>query len=70
MITNKEKKTWIQCTDCGKMYYIKKNVPIDKLYVVSVCPRCNCEKGLNCGNDEEDVYLYVNVNVDPRYYQY
>lgn len=70
MVTSKEKETWIQCTNCGKIYCIEKFVPIDKLYVASVCPRCGCEKGLNCGDDEGDIYLYANINVDPRYYQY
>ena len=69
MVTRKQ-ECWIQCQECGHIYYIEKNVPVDELYVASVCPRCESEKGLNCGRSKDDVYLYANINVDPRYYQY
>ena len=63
--------TWIQCQHCGHIYCVKENVPIDKLYVACVCPKCDeYGKGLNCGSDESDVYKYMCENVDPRYYQY
>ena len=69
--TVKEQGTWIQCQQCGEIYFIQESVPIDKLYVASFCPRCDeYTKGLNCGDSIEDIYLFVNTNVDPRYYQY
>ena len=69
--TVKEQGTWIQCQQCGEIYFIQESVPIDKLYVASFCPRCNeYTKGLNCGDSIEDIYLFANINVDPRYYQY
>ena len=69
--TVKEQGTWIQCQQCGEIYFIQESVPIDKLYVASFCPRCDeYTKGLNCGDSIEDIYLFANINVDPRYYQY
>lgn len=65
-----EQGCWIQCQHCGNIYHIDRNVPIDKLYVTSVCPRCGETKGLNCGNNKDDVYLFENINIDPRYYEY
>lgn len=62
--------TWIQCTSCGKIYFIEEAVPIDKLYVTSICSRCGHHKGLNCGDKKEDVYLYYDPVLDERYYKY
>ena len=62
--------TWMQCTQCGHLYWIEEDVPIDRLYVTSICPGCGNEKGLNCGNDEEDIYCYYDSCMDPRYYMY
>lgn len=68
---NRTKGCWIQCTLCGEMYYIEQEVPIDKLYVASYCPKCDeYGLGLNCGSDESDVYAYMSENYDPRYYKY
>ena len=66
-----QERTYIQCQKCGHVYHIETNIPIDKLYIASVCPGCGeYGKGLNCGNSEDDIYLYANINVDPRYYIY
>lgn len=71
MSTSKKQGTWIQCQQCGEIHFIQKLIAIDKLYITSFCPRCNkCTKGLNCGDNIDDIYLFENVNVDPRYYQY
>lgn len=67
---SKDKGCWIQCSQCGHIYWIEEDVPIDKLYVTSVCPRCDNNVGLNCGDDENDIYVYMNENLDPRYYKY
>lgn len=69
MVT-REQGCWIQCQQCGRIYHIKEDVPTDKLYVASACPRCDGELGLNCGSSKDDIWLYANVNVDPRFYQY
>ena len=67
----KKEGTYVQCQNCGHIYYIEKNIPINKLYIASFCPRCKeYVNGLNCGNNKDDLYLFTNVNVDPRYYEY
>lgn len=70
MVTAKQRGAWIQCQDCGHVYYMEESVPIDKLYITSYCPRCDGTKGLNCGSDASDVYLYMDITKDPRYYEY
>ena len=63
--------TWIQCQTCGKVYYIEEHVPIDELYTASICPRCGeYGYGLNCGSDQNEIYIYINENFDPRFYMY
>lgn len=62
---------WLQCTQCGEIYFVDQKVPIDKLYVTSVCARgCGCEQALNLGDDESEIYYYYNSNLDERFYQY
>ena len=60
--------TWIQCQSCGNIYLINKKVSIERSIVKSVCPRCNGNVGLNCGEKQEDIYYFMNPNVDNRYY--
>lgn len=65
------KHTWVQCTCCGKIYSIKRNVPIDVMYIDIECPFCDDgTRGLNCGESLDDIYLYCDINIDPRYYKY
>ena len=66
----KKECTYIQCQTCGEIYQIRHEVPIDKLYVMCECPICGSLKGLNLGNDKEDIYYYYNTNLDDRYYNY
>jgi hypothetical protein len=71
MVTAETQGCWIQCQHCGHLHHIDQDVPIDKLYVACICPKCDeYGKGLNCGSDKSDVYKYMCENVDPRYYQY
>lgn len=63
-----KERTWIQCQSCGNVYQINKKVSIEKSIVESVCPICRGHVGLNCGDKEEDIYVYMNVNLDNRYY--
>lgn len=65
-----ERRTFIQCQTCGKIYQIPCRVEIDKLYVTTDCPHCGEVTGLNLGDKEEDVYFYYNVNLDCRHYNY
>jgi hypothetical protein len=62
--------TWVQCQSCGNIYQIADEVSIEKSIIQSVCPRCGEDVGLNCGNREEDIYIYMNPNLDERYYIY
>ena len=61
-------RTWIQCQSCGNIYLINKKVSIERSIVKSVCPECDCPVGLNCGDSKEDIYYFMNPNVDSRYY--
>ena len=71
MHMTKEKGTYIQCQHCGAIYHIDRTVPIDKMYVASTCPECNeYGKGLNCGSNKDDLYELMDINSDPRYYEY
>lgn len=65
-----KQSTWVQCQSCGKIYQIADKVSIEKSIIQSVCPRCDECVGLNCGDKEEDVYIYMNPNLDERYYIY
>ena len=65
-----KQSTWVQCQDCGKIYQIADKVSIDKSIIHSVCPRCGESIGLNCGDKEEDIYIYMNPSLDERYYIY
>jgi hypothetical protein len=60
--------TWIQCQNCGHIYQINKKVSIEKSIIESVCPECEHHVGLNCGDKKEDIYIYMNPNLDNRYY--
>lgn len=62
------KKTWIQCQECGKIFYVPYMIKMEEMYVVVNCPRCGEVTGLNLGDDEDDVYALYNINVDPRCY--
>lgn len=59
--------TWLQCQHCGHIYTIEKGLPVEAFIVESWCPKCGEDKALNCG---DDVYLYMDINIDPRNYRY
>ena len=65
-----EQGAFIQCQSCGNVYLIADKVSVEKSIVESVCPRCGGHIGLNCGDKEEDIYIYINPNLDERYYLY
>ena len=60
----KRKTCWIQCQECGTVYIIPRKIPIEKIFVKTNCPHCGVTTGLNLGDSEDDIYLYMNPNVD------
>ena len=70
MVTDKEKGCWVQCTSCGLIYHIKANIPIDRVYIECHCPKCDSHRALNCGDKEEDIYVYYDPTLDARQYRY
>lgn len=66
---NGQEQTYIQCQSCGHLYTIQKKIPISASMIKAKCPKCGYERGLNCGDKEEDIPMYYNVNLDPRYYE-
>ena len=65
-----KQSTLVQCQSCGEIYQIANKISIEKSIIQSVCPMCGTCVGLNCGDKEEDIYMYMNPNVDKRYYIY
>jgi formate dehydrogenase maturation protein FdhE len=63
---------WMQCQNCGELHKMEiHSLSEDDLYITTHCPRCRDEtKHLWCGKDKEDVYMYYNLNADPRFYNY
>ena len=61
---------WAQCQVCGHLHKVKmRDISEDDLYIEEHCPRCrDGTKHLWCGENKEDVYIYYNLNTDPRYY--
>lgn len=70
MYISGKKRTWIQCQNCGALYQIQQKLPVDAFYIDTECPECGYEVGLNCGENEEDVYELMNINLDDRFYRY
>lgn len=64
----KKKCCHIQCQTCGIIYIIQHNIPFEEMYVKANCPNCGVVTGLNLGDNEDDVNVFMNENVDPRYY--
>ena len=64
------KEGWGQCQVCGHLHMVEtKDIPEGDLYIEEYCPKCrDGTKHLYCGENREDVYIYYNLNIDPRYY--
>ena len=58
--------TWIQCSECGRVYQIAGQTSEEDLYVVAYCTECESRIGINLGCDKNDIYLYMNPNLDRR----
>lgn len=62
---------WLQCQVCGELHREKiDNYNIeDDIYIRLKCSKCrDSTTQLVIGDNLDDLYLYSNVNVDPRYY--
>lgn len=70
MKSNGKQGTFVQCQCCGNIYLIPDEISIEKSLIKSDCPMCSGHVGLNCGYKKEDVYIYMNLNLDDRYYNY
>lgn len=69
MNTEKQKNfTYIQCQTCGEIFRIPCAIPIDETFIAVICSECGVTTGLNLGCEEDDIYLYMNPNVDSRYF--
>lgn len=67
----KEESTLVQCTNCGEINYINWYIPFSKDYIKLFCPKCKeYHMQLNLGQNEDDKYLYMDINIDQRYYRY
>lgn len=66
----KQEQWWLQCSVCGHIHKKKMIYDVeDDLYIEEICPRCRGKtRQLVCSEKEDDIYMYYNVNVDPRYY--
>ena len=60
--------SYVQCTQCGCIYKIKKTFDKSIIYIDSQCPACDNTRGLNIGKDILDQYELYDVTLDSRYY--
>ena len=67
---SKKERSFIQCLNCGHIHTVEWTIPISVSVVTIECPKCEWEKGLNCGNKEEDLYVYYDPYLDERYFIY
>lgn len=64
----KEPESYVQCQCCGHIYQVDYRIQIEMLMIKSTCNQCGYDKALNLGTKEEEIYEFLNINVDPRYY--
>ena len=63
-LREKEDCTWVQCRSCGHIYQVPRKYPSDVLFIESWCPKCECEMALNCGESKDEIYLYMDINLN------
>jgi DNA-directed RNA polymerase subunit RPC12/RpoP len=59
---------YVQCQHCGRIYRANGKFSFEDFVVRITCPICGHKYGLYCGDKQEDVYLYMNENLDWRLY--
>ena len=64
----KKNASWLQCQECGTVYIYPRKIPVEEIFIKANCPRCGMTTGLNLGDKEKDIYLYMNINLDYRMY--
>lgn len=62
--------SYVQCVYCGEIYHTTETLPVEEFIVKVECPNCGVKKGINCGDNREDIYVYANPNINPHYYEY
>lgn len=70
VVAKKEDGSYIQCLNCGKIYTLKRKLPMSVSIVQSECPKCQYERGLHCGYNEIDVMELKDPYLDERYFNY
>lgn len=70
-LKDEENKTWVQCRHCGEIYQVYNQYQSDVLFIDSWCPECETENdALVLGEDIDDIYIMMDINLDGRYYTY
>lgn len=61
-------RTWLQCTNCGCMHIVERNIPMSRSIVNSYCTQCGNGRALNCGYNEDDAEMLKDYFLDARYF--
>ena len=69
-MSTRREKTWVQCLNCGHIHILERKIPISISVIKVECPKCEWEKGLNCGYNEMDVMELKDPYLDGRYFIY
>ena len=66
-----EDRTFLQCTNCGKIYEVEGKWSADDLYIDNYCSCCgHNNRMLIVCDDIDDIYKYYDNTLDERYYIY
>ena len=60
-----------QCSCCGSIHKVDRKYKPQgyNIYVTLWCEKCKkCTTQLYCGDDEDGIYEFYDVNIDPRIY--
>ena len=68
MCEQEKERTWLQCTNCGCIYIIERQIPIEKVFIDLYCNKCGNGRALNCGYSEDDLSILKDAFLDERYY--
>lgn len=65
-------KAQFQCMNCGVLHWLEDPPKVDdELYTKLKCKCCKrVTKHLWVGDKPEDLYIYYDLNKDPRFYNY